>query len=89
MREFKIEEKLKKELAKLSKKDRGLYDSAQKKFMEIISCEDVSHYKNLRKPLQGFKRVHVRGSFVLIFKYIPSKDQVVFYALEHHDSAYK
>ena len=89
MREFSIEEDLKKNLSKISKKDKILYNVIMKKIEEILTCEDVNHYKNLKKPLQDFKRVHVKSSFVLTFKYIESEDKVVFYRLKHHDDIYK
>ena len=54
---------------------------------EILTCSDVNHYKNLRKPLQNYKRVHVRSSFVLIFRY--ENDKVVFCDIDHHDKIYK
>jgi len=88
MRDFSIEENLKKKLSKLSKKDKVMYDAIMKKFEEIIACNDVNHYKNLRRPLQNFKRVHVKSSFVLIFKYIKSENKVIFYELDHHDNIY-
>jgi mRNA-degrading endonuclease RelE of RelBE toxin-antitoxin system len=59
-----------------------------KKIEEILSNEDLDHYKNLRVPLQNFKRVHVRGPFVLTFKYIKSEDKIVFYDFDHHDYIY-
>ncbi|HOI18655.1 MAG TPA: addiction module toxin RelE [Candidatus Woesearchaeota archaeon] len=89
MREFSIEEDLKKNLSKISKKDKILYNAIMKKIEEILTCEDVNHYKNLKKPLQDFKRVHVKSSFVLTFKYIESEDKVVFYRLKHHDDIYQ
>ena len=88
MREFSIEDNLKKKLSKLSKKDNVMYSSIMKKFEEILTRKDVNHYKNLRKPLQDFKRVHIKSSFVLIFKYIESDDKVVFFDLDHHDNIY-
>jgi len=72
MREFSVEENLKRTLSKISKKDKAMYDAIMKKFEEILTCENVNHYKNLRKPLQDFKRVHIKSSFVLTFKYIAS-----------------
>jgi len=87
MRKFSIEDNLRKKLGKLSKKDRVLYSAAMKKMDEILSCEDVSHYKNLKSPMQDFKRVHVRGSFVLIFKYLDGK--VLFFGLGYHDDVYR
>ena len=89
MRDFSIEEGLQRTLKKLSKKDKATYESLMKKIGEIINCEDVNHYKNLRRPLQDFKRVHVRSSFVLIFKYVESEDKIVFYEFNHHDQIYK
>lgn len=88
MREFSIEEDLRKNLSKISKKDKILYNAIIKKIEEILTCEDVNHYKNLKKPLQIFKRVHVRSSFVLTFKYLSSEDKVVFYRLKLHDDIY-
>ena len=88
MREFSIEDNLKRKLSKLSKKDKIMYSSVMKKFEEILICDNVHHYKNLRKPLQDFKRVHIKSSFVLIFKYIESDDKVVFFDLDHHDNIY-
>jgi YafQ family addiction module toxin component len=88
MREFSIEENLKKKLNKLSKKDKSMYDSILKKFEEILSCRDINHYKNLKRPLQNFKRVHIKSSFVLIFKYTESDDKIIFYELDHHDNIY-
>ncbi len=88
MHNFSVEDNLKKYLKKIFKKDKVMYDSVMKKMDEIINCENVNHYKNLKSPLNDFKRVHVRSSFVLIFKYIESEDKVVFYDLDHHDNIY-
>jgi len=89
MREFSIEEGLKKTLKKLHKKDKDTYEAIMGKIDEIITCKDVNHYKNLRSPLQHLKRVHIKGSFVLTFKYIESEDKVIFYDFDHHDNIYK
>lgn len=87
-REFFIEGELKKTLGKLQKKDRETYEAVMKKIDEIISCDDVNHYKNLRAPLQAFKRVHINGPFVMVFAYIESKEEIVFCRLKHHDKIY-
>jgi mRNA-degrading endonuclease RelE of RelBE toxin-antitoxin system len=86
MRDFAIENGLKKTLARLYKKDRVTYEIIMKKAEEILSCKDIHHYKNLRSPLQEFKRVHVRGPFILTFKYI--SDKVIFYDFDHHNYIY-
>ena len=88
MREFDIEEKLKKILSKIEKKDRVLYEAVMKKMEEILTCNDVNHYKNLRTPMQEFKRVHIKSSFVLIFRYHVENNKVIFFNLDHHDSIY-
>ncbi|MBW3020652.1 addiction module toxin RelE [Candidatus Woesearchaeota archaeon] len=77
---------LKKKLIKLFKKDKQLYFSLIKKIDEVISCENINHYKNLRNPLQDYKRVHV-GSFVLIF--LIKNNVILFYDFDHHDNIYK
>jgi len=88
MRKFSIEIGLKKTLIKLLKKDKVTYEILMKKIEEIIFTNDMAHYKNLKAPLQDFKRVHVRGPFVLTFKYIKSEDKILFYYFDHHDYIY-
>lgn len=89
MRDFSIEEGLKKELGKLAKKDKVLYEAAMNKMEEILTCAEVNHYKNLKRPMQSFKRVHVKSSFVLIFKYVESDNKIIFYGMDHHDTIYQ
>jgi YafQ family addiction module toxin component len=89
MRKFFIEEKLEKSLSKLWAKDRHRYDIIMKKIQEILTCNDVDHYKNLKAPLQHLKRVHVNTQFVLVFKYNRENDTVIFYDVDHHDSMYR
>ena len=89
MRKFLIEEKLKRLIKKSYKKDKVMYGALIGKMQEILTCEDVNHYKNLRRPLQHLKRVHIKGSFVLTFKFSESDDNVIFYDFDHHDYIYK
>lgn len=89
MRKFEISASLKKELNKLSKKDRSRYKAIIKKIKEIVSCPNVDHYKNLRRPLHHLKRVHVDTSFVLTFEFVRSEDLVRFIEVEHHDRIYR
>jgi len=89
MREFSIENKLQRILNKLYKKDKEAYQVLINKIEEILNYKDVEHYKNLKKPLQYLKRVHVKSSFVLTFKYIKSEDKIIFYNYNHHDNIYK
>lgn len=89
MREFSVEYNLRKKISKLHIKDKVTYNALMNKIQEILNCKDVNHYKNLKRPLQDFKRVHIKGSFVLIFKYIKSQDKVIFFDFDHHDNIYK
>ncbi len=89
MRKFLVEDNLQRTLNKLFKKDKTNYEAVMKKFEEILSCKNINHYKNLRKPLQHLKRVHVRGPFILTFKYIESKDKIIFYNFDHHNNIYE
>ncbi len=88
-RNFSVEPGLQKILSKLAKKDKVTYEAIMKKINEILGCEDVEHYKNLRNPLQHLKRVHVNGPFVLTFMYLKSEDKIKFYNFDHHDRIYK
>lgn len=89
MREYSVESELKKTLQILFKKDRKRYQIVMKKMLEIIACDDVNHYKNLKSPLQHLKRVHVDTHFVLVFRYDSDSDTIQFYDLDHHDNIYK
>jgi len=88
MHKFAIEDGLKKTLIKLLKKDKVTYEILMKKIEEIVLTNNITHYKNLRTPLQDFKRVHIRGPFILTFKYIQSENKIVFYNFDHHDYIY-
>ncbi|HLD54941.1 MAG: hypothetical protein QT05_C0018G0019 [archaeon GW2011_AR13] len=88
MHEFEIEEGLHKILVKLFQKDKKRYDIIFKKIQEIATSNSIEYYKNLKFPLNEFKRVHIDGSFVLIFKYDKTQDKIIFYDLDHHDKIY-
>lgn len=68
MYSYELRTSLEKEFFKLAKKKPQLLVLINKKIIEIISCDTVSHYKNLKFPLQHLKRVHInKRSFVLVF----------------------
>ena len=75
-------------LKKLKRKDPNLFRALQKKIIQIAETEPqvIQHYKNLRKPLQHLKRVHV-GSFVLVFRI--KENTIIFEDFDHHDKIYK
>ncbi len=88
MRNYEIKPSLKEILNKLSKKDKLMYERVLKKIEEIIACEDIEHYKNLRYDMKDRKRVQI-GHFVLVFKFLKESDTLSFVDFGHHDEAYK
>ena len=66
---YEIHPDLDKILSKLSKKDKIQFEAVLKKINEVINSDNIEHYKNLRRPLQKYKRVHVYSSFVLLHMY--------------------
>ena len=89
MHRYRLSEKLEGILSKLSKKDKNLYEQVLKKIDEIIKNPNVDHYKNLRYDFKDFKRVHIGGSFVLVFSFDNKNDVISFEDLDHHDNIYK
>ena len=59
----------------------------EKKIKEIL--QSPYHYKNLRKPLQDLKRVHIEKSFVLTFSVDEENKLIIFEDFDHHDNIYK
>ena len=82
-----IRPELRKKLEKITKKDPRLAEIIVKKTEEII--QNPQHYKNLRKPLQHWKRVHIAGSFVLTFSVDENTKTVILEDFDHHDFIYK
>ncbi len=84
---FEFSEELSKIVEKLSKKNRNHYEQIVKKIEEII--KNPNHYKNLRAPLQHWKRVHIDSHFVLTFSVDEKNKKVIFKDFGHHDDIYK
>jgi len=88
-----------KQLKKL--KGQQLYNTMHK-INEILNCENLDHYKNLRNDLKKFKRCskinlflahifekilfHVNNSYIILF--FGDDDIVYFIDYEHHDKIY-
>lgn len=83
-----ISDKLKNTLIILKRKDKILYQMLEKKILQIASSDPftIQHFKNLRSPLNDFKRVHI-GSYVLLFRV--QADKIIFETFEHHDKIYQ
>jgi len=82
-----IKENLDRKLKKLKKKDRELLVLIDRKVQEIL--DNLYRFKPLRKPLQNKRRVHVGGSFVLIYEINKDEKIVTLLDLDHHDNIYK
>ncbi len=87
MYKWRTSEHLQGVMKKLSKKDKSLYDQLLKKIEEIIKCQDIEHYKNLRYNMKDSKRVHI-GHFVLVFQYDKAIGTINFDDFDHHDNIY-
>ena len=72
--------------AKLAKKNPKQLEIIYKKIDEIL--ENPQHYKNLRRPLQNWKRVHIDGPFVLTFSVDENTKTVTIEDYDHHDKIY-
>lgn len=72
-------------------KDNKSKENIKKKILEIANTLEFNpnHYKNLDKPLQRYKRVHINRSFVMLFTVDISTKSVVFHYYRHHDKIYK
>ncbi|MBC8200373.1 MAG: type II toxin-antitoxin system mRNA interferase toxin, RelE/StbE family [Desulfobacteraceae bacterium] len=82
-----IKENLDRKFKKLKKKDRELLVLIDRKVQEIL--DNPYRFKPLRKPLQNKRRVHVGGSFVLIYEINKDEKIVTLLDLDHHDNIYK
>lgn len=82
-----IKEGLDRKFKKLQKKDKELLRLIQNKVQDILI--DPYRFKPLRKPLQNKRRVHVGGSFVLIYETDEKQRIVTLLDFDHHDNIYK
>lgn len=90
MFDYDLSDELKFKILKLRKRDIKKTKIINKKIKQIINCdsETINHYKNLKKPLNELKRVHIDKSFVLTFKVIIEKNFILFADFDHHDKIY-
>lgn len=90
MFEFDLNDELKLKIRKLLKKDKKKAIIINKKIKEIINNDNdsIDHYKNLRKDMKEFKRVHIDKHFVLTFKVDKNNNKIFFEDFDHHDKIY-
>ena len=86
--QIQIKPELDKKVSKIIKKNKNQYKLILNKIDEI-SRSNPEHYKNLRKPLQYLKRVHIDKHFVLTFSFDKKYGVIHFEDFNHHDKIYK
>jgi YafQ family addiction module toxin component len=82
-----VKETLDRKFNKLKKKDREMLMLIDSKVKDIL--DDPYRFKPLKKPLQNKRRVHVGGSFVLIYEINEEERIVTLLDFDHHDNIYK
>lgn len=86
MYSYELRKSVEKIFFKLAKKSPKQLLIIEKKIDEII--QNPQHYKNLRKPLEHLKRVHIDKSFVLTFSVDENNKKVIIEDYGHHDDMY-
>ena len=87
MYDYELRKTVEKIFFKLAKKNSKQLLIIEKKIQEIL--ENPQHYKNLKKPMQHLKRIHVDKSFVLTFSVDENRKLVIIEDYDHHDNIYK
>ena len=82
-----IKKSLDKKFKKLKKKDIEMLKLINQKVQEIL--DNPYRFKSLKKPLQNKRRVHIGGSFVLIYEVSEDEKIVTLIDFDHHDNIYK
>jgi mRNA interferase RelE/StbE len=82
-----VKEGLDKKFKRLRKKDMEMLRLINRKAQDILL--DPYRFKPLRKPLQNKRRVHVAGSFVLVYEINENEKLVTLLDFDHHDNIYK
>lgn len=82
-----VREALDKQFKKLSKKNPLQVAIINKKIVEIL--ENPQRFKNLRAPLNQWKRVHIDSHFVLCFSVEEITKTVILEKYGHHDQIFK
>lgn len=71
----------------LAKKNPKQLEIIAKKLYDIV--KDPHRFKNLRYPLNSWKRVHIYSHFVLTFSIDDDAKTVILEDYDHHNKIYK
>ena len=72
---------------KIAKKDQLQERALKNKIKQIL--ENPYRFKPLRKPMQGKRRVHIIGPFVLVYSIVERKKTAIIEDYDRHDNIYK
>ena len=86
MYRIKIKDNVDKKFQKISRKNPEQLNRIFQKVDEILV--DPHRYKNLKAPMNKYKRVHI-GHFVLTFSVDEKSKKVTLENYDHHDMIYK
>lgn len=80
---FRFTPSFEKQLKKLKRKDKALFERLGKKLKELR--KNPEHYKPLRNVLKGNRAAHL-DPFVIVFEV--REDLITVHYVKHHDKAY-
>ena len=85
---YDISDTLRAKLERLSRKDKILAQICYRKLQEIINRDEktINAYKNLRSPLNEYKRIHLTGNYILLFA--AKGKHIVFVDIKHWDDVF-
>ena len=85
---YSISDELQKKLRKIASKDKVLAQIFYKKVQEIVNRDEktINAYKNLRSPLNEYKRIHLTDNYILLFAVGGS--HIVFVDIRHWDNVF-
>jgi len=86
MYELEYESKCEEEIRKKCRKNRALQDALAVKIGAIR--QNPHMFKPLRTPMEGLRRVHICGPFVLVYWIDEVRKTVQLVQFSHHDEAY-
>jgi mRNA-degrading endonuclease RelE of RelBE toxin-antitoxin system len=86
---YDLTDELRKKLEVLSRKDKVLAQTFKKKLLEVVSRDEqtINSYKNLRSPLNEYKRIHLTSNYILLF--VVEKNHIIFVDIAHRDKVYE
>ena len=86
-----LTDELAKKLEVLCKRDKILAQTFKRKLLEVISRDErtINEYKNLKSPLNEYKRIHLTGNYILLFSAEQKNNLIVFVDIMHRDKVYK